>query len=277
MAMKSEQPSEQSLAILIPVFNDATGLRQSLDSLLLARCPAPLMTVVVDDGSDPALTLDQGRYLSLGLKVLRLPANEGIEAALNRGLTEVMQHGIRYLARLDAGDTISPDRLTRQMALLDGNRDLGIVGSDARYVDPSGKLLFVFRAATDDPTIRSRMHVNCCLVHPTVMIRMAVLEEVGPYSVDYPAAEDYELFFRILAVAKAQCISAPLVTTVVSGSGISSRRRHAQLVSRFRIQCRNFCWTRIQAYLGVAITLSLLVVPAALVIALKRHCKVFRY
>jgi len=273
VAMKSEP----SLAILIPVFNDAEGLRKSLDSLLVAPCPAPLMTLVVDDGSEPALALDHGPYLSLGLRVLRLPANEGIAVALNRGLKEAMQHGIRYLARLDAGDTITPDRLTRQMALLDENPDLGVVGSDARYVDASGKLLFVFRSATDDRTIRSRMHVNCCLVHPSVMIRMAILEQVGPYSVDYPAAEDYELFFRILAVAKAQCIAAPLVTTVVSGSGISSRRRHAQLLSRLRIQCRNFCWTRIQAYLGVAITLSLLVVPAALVNALKRHCKVSHY
>lgn len=270
--------SVTSLAILIPVFNDAAGLQLSLESLLVAApCPAPVMTLVVDDGSDPQLTLDQERYHALGLQLLRLQANQGIEAALNLGLKEAIQRRITYLARLDAGDTIAPDRLTRQLAMLEQNADLGIVGSDASYVDPAGKLLFVFRSAEDDAVIRRRMHINSCLVHPSVMIRMSVLEQVGPYSAEYPAAEDYELFFRILAVTKARCIATPLVSTVVSESGISTRRRRVQLVSRLRIQCKNFCWNHIEAYLGVALTLVLLVLPAAPVMVLKRMWKVSRY
>lgn len=269
--------SSPSLAILIPTYNDAPGLQISLDSLLAAPCPVPRITLVVDDGSDPPLILDEVRYRALGIELLRLIPNQGIEAALNRGVEAAIQRGITHLARLDAGDTIAPDRLSRQLALFEQNDELGIVGSSARYVDTAGKLLFVFRAAEDDAVIRRRMHINSCLVHPSVMIRMSVLEQVGPYSTAYPAAEDYDLFFRILAVTQARCIPEPLVTKLLSKNGISSRRRRVQLHSRLRIQCKNFCWHHIEAYLGVLISLVLLVLPEMPVMMLKRLCKVSSY
>ena len=256
------------LAILIPVFNDPQGLRRSLDSLRAARQPAGTVTIVVDDGStEPVQAAETDSQP--GVVVVRLPQNSGIEHALNAGLAEARRRGARYIARLDAGDTIAPERLERQLAVLETRPDVGLVGSSARFEDESGQTLFVFLAPEDDATIRRRMHINCCILHPTVMLRDSVLEIVGDYSTRYPAAEDYELFFRMLGHCKGTCLPDVLVSTEASRKGISVKRRRAQLVSRLRVQQHFFDARCVESYFGIAMTLALLAVPQRMVLALK--------
>jgi hypothetical protein len=103
-----------------------------------------------------------------------------------------------------------------------------------------------------------------------------VLDAVGSYSTDYPAAEDYELFFRIMQHARAATIGEPLTTLTVAGGGISIRRRRAQVLSRVRVQWRYFDPWRWESYGGIALTLLLLLVPNRLVFALKRRIGVSR-
>jgi glycosyltransferase involved in cell wall biosynthesis len=260
----------EKLAVLIPVFNDPIGLRASLDSIIAAKRPEGMLTIVVDDGSSQPVESTGPLDNEIGLVIVPLTENRGIERALNTGLEEAFRRGVGVIARLDAGDTISPDRFEQQLAVLEQNTEIGVVGSSAQYVDESGRLLFVFRAAKADAEIRRRMHINSCLIHPSTMIRMSVLKQIGTYSTDFPAAEDYELFFRVLGVSQAHCIDAPLVRTVVSANGISSVRRRAQLMSRLRIQWKYFRASIPEAYAGLLITLALLVTPTGLVTFAKR-------
>jgi glycosyltransferase involved in cell wall biosynthesis len=268
---------EPLVAVLIPVHGEAGPLRSTLDSLLNANLPSRICTLVVDDGSEPPLEADAVRYASIGLRLERLPRNAGIEAALNRGLERARELGAAYVARLDAGDTAHADRLTKQLALLEGDRDLGIVASDVRFVDEAGRLVFVFEAPRTDGEVRRRMSINCCLIHPSVMLRMSVLDEVGPYSTRYPAAEDYELFFRLLGRARAASIAEPLTTSVVSRDGITVAKRRMQLASRLRIQWRYFDPGRPESYAGIALTLLFFVLPYRLLGFLKRVAGRSRY
>lgn len=265
------------LAVLIPVFNDPAGLRASLDSLLAAFRPPDLVTIVVDDGSTDPVKVAASYENALGLVVLRLESNQGIERALNHGLREATRLGVSYLARLDAGDTIAEDRFRHQLSVLESDREVGLVGSSARFVDDHGHTLFIFSVPRTDDQIRRRMHINSCILHPTAMFRMSVLEKTGGYSLDYPAAEDYELFFRMLRHCRAAGLPQVLVTKVLSFGSISVRRRRTQLISKLRIQRCYFEWRRIESYGGVLMTMLLLMVPARLVLQFKRLIGVSRY
>jgi glycosyltransferase involved in cell wall biosynthesis len=266
------------LAVLIPVYGDAGRLRSTLDSLLEARLPAGLGTIVVDDGSEPPIEADRARYAPLGLHPVRLSRNAGIVAALNRGLDRARQLGAVYVARLDAGDTVHPERLAKQLAYLESHPEVGIVASDVAFVDERGRRLFRFESPRSDEETRRRMHVNCCLIHPSVMLRMSALEAVGgAYSARYPAAEDYELFFRLLSSTRAASIAEPLTTAIISATGISAARRRAQLWSRLRVQRRHFDARRPESYVGVVLTLVFLALPHRLLTALKRSIGIVRY
>jgi hypothetical protein len=145
------------------------------------------------------------------------------------------------------------------------------------FVDEGGRPLFRFEGPRSDAEVRRRMHVSCCLIHPSVMLRMSALDEVGPYSTRYPAAEDYELFFRLLGRSRAASIPEPLTASVIATRGISIARRRTQLASRLRVQWLNFDFRRLESYLGVGITLLFFLVPYRLLAGLKRLAGVSRY
>ena len=265
------------LAVVIPVYQDLDGATASLRSLQSATWPTPGVVILVDDGSDPPLGIVPVQWLPLNVRVERLEPNEVIAAALNAGLRIARQLGVSFIARLDAGDTIDKERLSKQMAVMAADPNVGLVASDVDFVGEDGDLLFRFVAPQTDEGIRRRMHVNACLIHPAVMIRSIVLDQIGNYSTEFPTAEDYDLFFRILAVSKAASIPEPLTRTVVTLGGISLKRRRTQLSSRLRIQARYFDAQRLSSFWGIAVTLLLFAIPTAVVRMLKRHLRVSRY
>jgi glycosyltransferase involved in cell wall biosynthesis len=267
------------VTVLIPVYGAAEALLPTLESLLAARRPPRFATLVVDDGSEPPLApqlaAHAARYAALGLRVERLARNQGIVAALNRGLELAREMSATYIARLDCGDTVAPERFVRQLACLEGEPGLGIVSSDLLFVDERGRRLFLLSAPRSDAEARRRMHINSCLPHAGAMLRLSALE--GAYSADYPAAEDYELFWRILGRWRALCIPEPLTTTVLTAQGISRVRRRSQLRSRLRLQWRHFDAARPESYLGIALTLLFFLLPVGLVTALKSAVGSSRY
>ena len=121
------------------------------------------------------------------------------------------------------------------------------------------------------------MRISSCLPHPTVMIRLRLLHEAEPYSSAYPAAEDYELFWRLLGRTRAASIPEPLTTTSVSAAGISATRRRTQLWSKLRLQCHHFDPRKPESYVGVFVTLSFFLIPRRLIGGVKRLIGVSRY
>ena len=109
-----------------------------------------------------------------------------------------------------------------------------------------------------------------CLIHPTVMFRTTVLHAVGKYSYEYPAAEDFEFFWRIAQRFQVANVSEVLLVTRFDRNGLSVTRRRKQLRSKLRIQLENFRVAEPLSFVGVAKTLALMSVPYSGVVALKR-------
>jgi hypothetical protein len=109
-----------------------------------------------------------------------------------------------------------------------------------------------------------------CLIHPTVMFRTSVLRAVGKYSHDYPAAEDFDFFWRIAQRFQVANVPEVLLVTRFDRNGLSVTRRKKQLRSKLRIQLKNFRVGEPLSFVGVARTLALMSVPYGGVVALKR-------
>ena len=101
------------------------------------------------------------------------------------------------------------------------------------------------------------------------MFRASVVGAVGPYSYAYPAAEDYEFFWRIARHFAVANIPEMLHTQRFHAGSISLRNRRRQLRSKLRIQLQYFRVTEPLAFMGVAKTLALMSVPYASVVAVK--------
>lgn len=252
------------LICLIPHYNNPQGLAKSLASIGVHE---RVDVLVVDDGSvrqplDEALA--QASFKALGrLHFLRLPQNRGIEHALNAGLEWIDEYGYPLVARLDCGDENLPDRFARQMAFLDANPDVMLLGGAASFVDQAGVEQFVLRHPTRHADILCALKKNSAFIHPTVMFRFDAVSEAGGYPLDVPAAEDYGLFWAIARRFPVANLPEVLIRYELDPGGISLGKRQKQLKSRLKLQWRNRAW------LGVARTLALLALPYGLVFKLK--------
>ena len=258
---------EKTIACLIPVYNDRSQLDGTLGSL--TGQDVDLTVVIVDDGSNPPVSVDTARY-DFPIVLLRLPSNGGIERALNAGLQYITQAGFDYVARLDNGDLSKPSRLRIQRDFLDDNPEVALVGSYVEWMTAPNAVAFRMEYPTAHEDIVRWMHRISCLSHPTVMFRTEIVARVGDYPVEYPAAEDYEYFWRIARRFRVANIPSVLVQTQLDPAGISLSRRKQQLRSRLRIQAKYFDVRDPYSYMGLAKTLLLFVTPNSWVIRLKR-------
>lgn len=259
-------PKTGRIAVLIPVYNEPGCMAATLRSLCGQGVPFTL--VLVDDGSVPPLAVDPAP-LDYPVVLLRMPKNGGIEAALNAGLEYIAAAGFELVARVDAGDRCAPTRLARQQAFLDAQPDVHLVGCNVEWRRDDDSLAFGLELPTTHAEISRALHHTVCLLHPTVMFRAAVVQAVGPYSYAYPAAEDYEFFWRIARRFQVANIPEMLHTQRFHAGSISIRNRRRQLRSKLRIQLQYFRAAEPLAFVGVARTLALMSLPYSSVVALK--------
>ena len=257
------------VAVLIPTYNNPEGLRRSLASV--ASAEGEWVVVVVDDGSNPPIDPHDVAPLSSKTVVLRNSTNKGVAAALNEGLRYIMaQPGFEYIARLDAGDEVHPARFVKQLECFQADGRLGIVGSWVAFVDRVNPAeTFVYCAPSSSSEVRRTMPVRNVLIHPTVMMKKRVIEEVGRYSMRLEACEDYDLFWRILRQYEGMNIPEVLTFCEQNAKGISSGNRRGQLWSKLRIQLAHFSLS-CEAAAGVAVTVVGLILPYALVRRMRR-------
>jgi hypothetical protein len=112
---------------------------------------------------------------------------------------------------------------------------VGIVGSARTIIDESGATIATGPAPQTDAQIRWKCLLGNPFAHPTVMIRRAVLERHRlRYDPAYPAAEDYEMWTRLLAVTRGANLAQPLLRYRLR-DGISRTNKPEQLAQHDRI------------------------------------------
>jgi cellulose synthase/poly-beta-1,6-N-acetylglucosamine synthase-like glycosyltransferase len=250
------------------VWRDQAGLIRSLEAL--DRDPTEFDILVVDDGSPTPIELPS-TFQRHRTELIRSPANLGVEGALNLGLSSIRTVGYEFTARLDAGDIALPGRIARQMEFLDAHPDVVVVGTWARCYDDNGRYLFTLRFPEEHEAILKKMRYVSGLLHPAVMMRTAALERAGPYSDNYKAAEDYELFWRLSEYGILANIPETLTEYVISESGITLSQRRRTLIGRLQVKWSFFGYTDPHSYLGVMRTFLFLIIPFPLLLFMKRY------
>jgi len=268
--MKS-YPQKFDFYLLIPFFNNLPGL---LQSLLSVRYEADKYAVViVDDGSVKPITLeDLYPHISrdISVEIIQLPSNKGITTALNTGLQWILkQNNAHFVARLDCGDTCTPERFYHQVAFLKEHAEIYLIGSWCIFKDHTTNAAYKYITPTQHKKIKRGMHFRNIFIHPTVMWRYDAMKNNELYPETYPDAEDYGFFYQLLMKGKGAIIPEYLVTCEINHKGISLSSRKKQLRSRIKV-VKEYGKNRVLRYLGVLKLRLLLIIPYNIVFALKR-------
>jgi glycosyltransferase involved in cell wall biosynthesis len=257
------------IALLIPHYNDAAGLYASLASL---DADEQVDVFVVDDGST-RIRIDEplaaAAFHAQGvLNFIYLPQNLGIDGALNAGLAEIRRRGYAYVARLDCNNRHVGQRLRIQADFLDAHPEVCLLGTAADYFRGDA-ICFTVRHPQTHAAIRRAMQKDSAFIHSSVMFRTSLVDEIGLYPVDFPAAEDFEYFWRMLERHQVANLPDVLIRNEYNDGGISMTRRRRQQTSRLRILLRHYDFSP-HATVCLLLPLLSLTLPLGFVRALKR-------
>ena len=189
-----------AISVLMPVFNAQRYLAAAIDSIL-SQTFTDFELVIVNDGStddSPAILEDFARH-DPRIRIISRP-NTGIVGALNDGLAECRAE---FIARMDADDLSRPTRFALQYQHLNDNPDCVLVGSRVLLIDPDGSPIREWiTELTHEQIDRAHLERGWPVVHPSVMMRRAPLQQVGGYRKQYETLEDLDLFLRLAEIGK---------------------------------------------------------------------------
>jgi glycosyltransferase involved in cell wall biosynthesis len=213
------------VSVLLATHDDARFLGEAIKSVL-TQTLTDLELIVVDDASTDETArllekLDDGRIV-----VLRNEQQAGLATSLNRGLDRASG---RYVARLDADDVASSERLQRQVVWMKANPELGVIGTgvwDLHGDGQTGGLHLMPRGAT---ALRWHALFSSPFFHPTVLVDREVLERHGlRYDSSFLESEDYDLWTRVFEFADGDNLQDVLVYKRVHPGQASHRRAELQ-------------------------------------------------
>lgn len=191
------------VSVLLAVHDGARSVAAAIESIR-AQTFRDWEMIAVDDGSRDETaavlaSLDDDR-----IRVIRNPTNRGLAASLN--IAFAASKG-ELIARMDADDVALPDRFARQVVFLDTHRDIDILGGWALL---TGDDKVASRRETHDELAAHRFRENP-LIHPTVMMRRRVLEELGGYDESLQRAQDFDLWLRAMPRFRFHNLQEPLI------------------------------------------------------------------
>jgi hypothetical protein len=115
------------------------------------------------------------------------------------------------VARLDQDDLARADRIATQVAYLDDQPSVALLGSPARLINEQSRVIGAVRRPLSPLAIRWYSLLENPLIHSSVMFRLAAAMDLGGYDASLAYAEDYDLWRRLLDRYQVTNLSEPLV------------------------------------------------------------------
>jgi glycosyltransferase involved in cell wall biosynthesis len=171
------------ISILIPVYNGARFLRETLESVIHQTYPA-LDIIAVDDGStdsspDILRTFPQIRYFH--------QPNQGVAQARNHALR---QANGRYIALIDQDDLWPREKLETQAAFLEAHPEIAyVIGHERTFLSPG----------VPPATWMTKQFLEESrpgYLTGTLLARREIFEKVGSFDTGYRTSDDFDWFTR---------------------------------------------------------------------------------
>ena len=214
--MRRADGKNPEATVIIPTFNRREMVSAAIASVA-AQVEVKFELIIVDDGSTDgtwealavwAARLSAAHADRMIVRTLRLE-NRGVAAARNAGAAAA---AAPLLAFLDSDDLWRIGKLRRQVHFMEAHAELSICQTAE---------IWMRRGRRVNPGVRHRKRagdlfvdsLRTCLISPSaVMMRTSLFHQLGGFDEDLLAAEDYDLWLRVVIDHQVGLIDEPLVT-----------------------------------------------------------------
>lgn len=197
------------VSVLIPAYNAMDYLPQTLASVM-AQTFTDYEVVIVDDGSSDHIRDWYQTDVSDSRVRLVSQKNRGLAGARNTAIAEAQGE---YLALLDADDLWEPDKLSKQVRVLDENPSAGLVYTWLSLVDEKGKPTGRFFENDQEGWVwRELIYRNFVGCGSTPLIRSECFKHMGGFDENLGSyMEDLDMWLRLSLRYEFKLVKQPLV------------------------------------------------------------------
>ncbi len=227
--------SPPTVSVILPAYNAEKTIARAIDSVL-GQTYQDFELIVLNDGSTDRTRDIVGTYSDQRIRVVNRDKNEGLIAVLNQGLA--LASG-KYIARQDADDESTPNRFREQVAALESEVGLAVIGSATFLRSENGKVFGSFEYPRTAELSEWQALFKTPVAHSATISRKEALVSAGGYSSKFKYAEDFELWSRVLTIGGIRNLNNKLIYYSLSQGGVSQKHRRAQDEMHVRIAALN--------------------------------------
>lgn len=192
------------ISITMAAYNHAPFVGRAIESVL-EQTYKDFEFVIVDDGSTDGTAEIIQKYNDPRIRFFAFEKNRGANIATRKIHQEAKG---KYYAGISSDDAFLPQKLEKQLPILEANPNIGAVFTYPELIDEKGQPYMdekhVYSTRFEQPN-KTRAQwlsqfftgVNC-FCHPTVMIRKECYEKVGAYDFRYAQLPDLDMWIRLL-------------------------------------------------------------------------------
>lgn len=174
------------VTVLMPVYNVALYVAEAINSIL-NQTYKDFELLIINDGSIDNTRDEVLKFSDTRIRFVENEKNIGLANTLNKGLE--LARG-EYIARMDGDDISLPERLAKQVAILNSRREIDICGAGYRFFG-NKNYSAIYPEHHED--IKIGLLFGCCMIIP-LFRRQSILEADLKYNQKYFPAEDYRFW-----------------------------------------------------------------------------------
>jgi len=247
------------ISIIIPTYNRCSLLKRALNSVY-QQSYVNHEVIVIDDGStDKTTAMIADCFPQVNCYS---QSNKGVSAARNMGINKSSGE---WIAFLDSDDEWLPEKLEKQISLLNANPEYKICHTEELWIRDGVRVNQMKKHKKQGGWIFPQCLPLCAMSPSSIMIHHSLFNELGDFDSNLPACEDYDLWLRITAKYPVLYIEEPQIKKYGGHEDQLSKKHWG--MDRYRI-------TALQKILAGG-TLSNENKEKAIVMLLKK-CKVFK-
>jgi glycosyltransferase involved in cell wall biosynthesis len=200
-------PAEPLVSVIMSTYDNAAYIEAAIASLI-AQTHRNWELIVIDDCSTDGTAAILERLVESDdrISVRRTETNQGYSR--NRNLAIPTARG-KYVTFLDSDDEREPTSLEQQAGFLEANPEVVLVGTGCQWCDENLVRLNDRLYPLTDAEIRKRILRYSAFCIPSMMMRVAVLDD-PVFDVDLYPADDIDLPLRLGLKGKLANLPDPL-------------------------------------------------------------------
>jgi len=205
------------------VFRNSNMLQDTIESVL-SQSFTDFEFLIINDGSEcQKVSRALSRYKNSDSRIrIVSKENEGLTKALIDGAH--MAQG-QYIARIDIGDIMLPNRLEKQLGVLINDKDIVMVSCWTEMLGPDWEALWVSTGKVMGQKEGFKHDVSH---HGSVMFRTESYREAGGYRWQFYYGQDWDLWYRLFELGRFYIVPEVLYKARISPSSLSMTQKQRQ-------------------------------------------------